>query len=46
MRNNYSSAEINEIGKAQDVILGTKSDELRLDSDTDPRWIPIEDEDE
>jgi hypothetical protein len=46
MQNNYDNAEIREIGKAQDVILGGKSDELPLDSDTDLRWVPGSDEDE
>lgn len=46
MRNNYDSAEINEVGKAQDVILGSKPDETPYDSDLDQRQVPITDEDE
>jgi hypothetical protein len=46
MRNNYNSAEISEIGKAQDVILGSKPDDIPYDSDQDLRQVPITDEDE
>lgn len=46
MQNNYNSAELNEIGKAQDVILGSKPDDIPFDSDTDLRQVPITDEDE
>lgn len=46
MRNNYNSAELTEVGRAQDVILGSKPDEIPYDSDTDLRQVPITDEDE
>jgi hypothetical protein len=46
MQNNYDNAEIREIGKAQDVILGSKPDDIPFDSDSDLRQLPITDEDE
>ena len=46
MRNNYNNAELTEVGRAQDVILGAKPDEIPYDSDTDLRQVPITDEDE
>jgi hypothetical protein len=46
MLNNYDGAELREIGKAQDVILGSKPDDIPFDSDTDLRQVPITDEDE
>lgn len=46
MRNNYDSAEINEVGRAQDVILGSKPFVTPYDSDEDQRQVPIEDDDE
>jgi hypothetical protein len=46
MTNNYDSAEINEIGRAQDVILGSKPDDVPYDSESDLRRVPDTDEDE
>jgi len=46
MRNNYDSAEISEVGRAQDVIRGPKPDDNPYDSDQDQRQVPITDEDE
>jgi len=46
MLNNYDSAELIEVGKAKDVILGSKPDDTPYDSDQDLRQVPLADEDE